>query len=96
MLQKKMCPDLTLPVKIKSWHSQIITEAYMTSKINKTSLFINSKSFTIILERKLRDRWMRAYLINKNLCFYYRLRKRIGKKSALGLAKAIEKIILLF
>jgi len=37
---------------------------------------------------------MRAYLINKNLCFYYQLRKRIGKGSALWLAKAIEKVIL--
>jgi len=39
---------------------------------------------------------MIGYLINKNLCFYYWLRKRIGKKSALWLAKAIEKVILFF
>jgi len=58
-------------------------------------LFINSKSSIIILARKSRDRPMRAYLINKNLCFYYWLRKRIGKKRALRLARTIEKIILL-
>jgi hypothetical protein len=50
----------------------------------------------MILGRKSRDRRMIGYLINKNLCFYYWLRKRIGKKSALRLAKAIERIILFF
>jgi len=44
----------------------------------------------------IRDKGMKAYLINKNLCFYYWLRKRIGKKNALWLAKDIEKVILLF
>jgi hypothetical protein len=39
---------------------------------------------------------MKAYLVNKNLCFYYWLRKRIGKKNALRLAKDIEKVILFF
>ena len=37
---------------------------------------------------------MKAYLINKNLCFYYWLRKKIGKKNALRLARDIEKVIL--
>jgi hypothetical protein len=37
---------------------------------------------------------MRSYLINKNLCFYYWLRKGIGKKNALGVAKTFEKMIL--
>jgi hypothetical protein len=37
---------------------------------------------------------MKGYLINKNLCFYYQLRKKIGKENALRLAKAIEKMIL--
>jgi len=59
-------------------------------------LFINSKSVIIIIETKSVDRQMRSYLINKNLCFYYRLRKRIGKKRALRMARAIEKIILFF
>jgi hypothetical protein len=36
---------------------------------------------------------MEAYLINKNLCFYYWLKKRIGKKTALRLAKDIERAI---
>jgi hypothetical protein len=39
---------------------------------------------------------MRSFLINKNLCFYYWLSKKIRKKWALGLANAIEKIILVF
>jgi hypothetical protein len=39
---------------------------------------------------------MRSYLINKNLCFYYWLRKGIGKKRALWVANNIEKMILIF
>jgi hypothetical protein len=39
---------------------------------------------------------MRGYLINKNLCFYYWLRKRIGKNCALWVASQIEKVILIF
>jgi len=39
---------------------------------------------------------MRSFLINKNLCFFYWYRKRIGKKRALWAANAIEKMILLF
>ena len=39
---------------------------------------------------------MRGFLINKNLCFYYWLRNRIGKKRALEVAKRIEKVILVF
>jgi hypothetical protein len=39
---------------------------------------------------------MTGFLINKNLCFYYWLKKKIGKKWALGVANAIEKIILIF
>ena len=39
---------------------------------------------------------MRSFLINKNLCFYYWLRKRIGKRCALLMANNIEKIILVF
>jgi len=38
---------------------------------------------------------MRGFLINKNLCFYYWLRKRIGKIWALRVANTIEKIILI-
>ena len=37
---------------------------------------------------------MRGFLINKNLCFYYWLKKRIGKTRALGVANTIENIIL--
>jgi hypothetical protein len=39
---------------------------------------------------------MRGYLINKNLCFYYWLRKRIGKKKAFCVVKHLETVILLF
>jgi hypothetical protein len=39
---------------------------------------------------------MRSFLINKNLCFYYKLRKRIGKKKALLIANVIERGILIF
>jgi len=40
--------------------------------------------------------FMRGFLINKNLCFYYWLRKRIGKDWALKVANRIERIILVF
>jgi len=39
---------------------------------------------------------MRSFLINKNLCFYYWLKKKIGKRWAFGVAKTIEKTILIF
>jgi hypothetical protein len=42
------------------------------------------------------ERQMRSFLINKNLCIHYWLRKRIGKKRALWTTNAIEKMILLF
>jgi len=42
------------------------------------------------------EKKMRSFLINKNLCFYYWLRKRIGKSPALVVANTIEKTILIF
>jgi hypothetical protein len=39
---------------------------------------------------------MRGFLINKNLCFYYWLKKRIGKDNAFKLVNKIEKVILIF
>jgi len=42
------------------------------------------------------ERWMRSFLINKNLCLYYWLKKRIGKKLALCVAIAFEKGLLIF
>jgi hypothetical protein len=39
---------------------------------------------------------MRSFLINKNLCFYYWLRKRMGRKPALWVANTIEKTVLIF
>ena len=39
---------------------------------------------------------MRSFLINKNLSFYYWLKKRIGKNRAFQLVNSIEKVILIF
>jgi hypothetical protein len=39
---------------------------------------------------------MRTLLINKNLCFYYWLKKRVGKKWAFRVVNKIERIILVF
>ncbi len=40
--------------------------------------------------------WMRSFLINKNLSFYYWLKKRIGKRWAFLAANSIEKVVLVF
>ena len=42
------------------------------------------------------ERWMRSFLINKNLSFYYWLKKRIGKENAYRVASVFEKVILIF
>jgi hypothetical protein len=39
---------------------------------------------------------MRSFLINKNLCFYHWLRKKIGRSRVFVVARAIEKTILIF
>ena len=39
---------------------------------------------------------MRSFLINKNLCFYYWLRKKIGKEWAYRVSSTLEKVILIF
>ncbi len=39
---------------------------------------------------------MRSFLINKNLSFYYWLRKSIGNDGAYKVISAIEKLILIF
>jgi len=39
---------------------------------------------------------MRSFLINKNICFYYWLKKRVGRKHAILVANTIEKTILIF
>jgi hypothetical protein len=57
---------------------------------------ISLKPSIIKLEKLLKGDRMRGYLINKNLCFYYWLRKRIGKKRAFYVAKYLETVILLF
>ena len=38
---------------------------------------------------------MRSFLINKNLCLYCWLRKRVGKKQALWISTHIEKAMFL-
>ncbi len=37
---------------------------------------------------------MRSFLINKNLSFYYWLRKKIGRRIAFSVANILEKMIL--
>lgn len=37
---------------------------------------------------------MRSFLINKNLCFYYWLRKKVGKTWAFRVASRLEKVLL--
>jgi hypothetical protein len=39
---------------------------------------------------------MRSFLTNKNLCLYYWLGKRVGKKRALLVSNNIERTILIF
>jgi hypothetical protein len=39
---------------------------------------------------------MRSFLINKNLSFYYWLKKRTGKAIAFQVSDTIEKVILIF
>jgi hypothetical protein len=43
-----------------------------------------------------REEHMRSFPINKNLCFCYWLRRRIGKNRAFLVASIIEKTILIF
>ena len=42
------------------------------------------------------ERWMRSFLINKNLSLYYWLKKRTGKAIAFEVADMIERVILIF
>ena len=46
--------------------------------------------------KKQEHKKMRKFLINKNICHYYWLRKRIGKERAYRVACTIEKVILIF
>ena len=39
---------------------------------------------------------MRSFLVNKNLCLYYWLKKKIGNKGALRIANTIQKVVLVF
>jgi hypothetical protein len=47
------------------------------------------------ISRSRSQKKMRSFLINKNLCFHYWLRKRVGKRLALWISTYIEKMILL-
>ncbi len=42
-----------------------------------------------------RNTWMRGFLINKNLCLYYWLKKKVGKIWAFRVAIRTEKVILI-
>jgi hypothetical protein len=53
-------------------------------------------SSTILDLLQLVERLMRSFLINKNLCLYYWLKKRSGKKLAFCIAIALEKGLLIF
>ena len=50
----------------------------------------NSKELVLLTEK-----WMRSFLINKNLCLHYWLKKTIGKVWALRVADTIGKTILI-
>jgi len=41
------------------------------------------------------EKKMRSFLVNKNLCLYHWLRKRLGKKRAFWVANNIEKVTLI-
>ena len=42
------------------------------------------------------EKWMRSFLVNKNLSLYFWLRGRIGKERAFRVANTVEKMILIF
>jgi hypothetical protein len=42
------------------------------------------------------EKRVRSFLINKNLCLYYWLKKRIGKKLAYSITITLEKGLLIF
>ncbi len=84
-----------------------IAKSHISSSFDKRSLPLFSfesylhtvlRSITIIIDGGIRtkDELMRGFLINKNLCFYYWLRKRIGKNHAFRVVNRIEKVILIF
>jgi hypothetical protein len=56
-----------------------------------SKMLFNSSTLAQLVER-----WMRSLLINKNLCLYYWLKKRIGKKLAYGITITLEKGLLIF
>ncbi len=39
---------------------------------------------------------MRSFLMNKNLSLYYVLKRRIGKRQGLVIARAVERVLLIF
>ncbi len=41
------------------------------------------------------EKWVKSFLINKNLSLYYWLKKRIVKREAFWVANTIEKVILI-
>jgi len=56
----------------------------------------HQKCFLTVVDKPLPvERWMRGLLINKNLCLYYWLKKRIGKRLAFCIAITLEKGLLI-
>jgi hypothetical protein len=61
-----------------------------------TLIQVNSCKKSFLAPNLYYFNFVRTFLINKNLCFYYWLKKRIGKEWALRVVNKIEKIILVF
>jgi hypothetical protein len=67
-----------------------LTRYYDVDRLALKMLFDNGRFAQSV------ERWMRSFLINKNLCLYYWLKKRIGKKLAFCVAITLEKGLLIF
>lgn len=79
-----------------------LTFMFLFYKINKSNHLQNfspDPSFGTVFDYeidKTKENGMRSYLINKNLCLCYWLRKRIGKKQAYWITNHVQKAILIF
>jgi hypothetical protein len=89
-----LCKSLPLLgfVRIVSFKKNLIKSRnyYHVARLASKMLFDNSRFVPLV------ERWMRSFLINKNLCLYYWLKKRTGKKLAFCVAITLEKGLLMF
>ncbi len=74
------------------FHAVWYKSCFFTQK--RQALFIARDQVQNDLECS-KEKRMRSLLINKNISFYYWLKKRIGKQMALEVAKVIERAILI-